>query len=106
MTAEEKRSAEDIEADLERTRAELAKSVDELSTMIDPRVQMREAKDKLKAAVGRSKDSAQHATEGVEVKAKSLLDDVKNGDPKAIGIVGAAVATIAAATVVLARRSR
>lgn len=106
MTAEEKRTPQDIEADLARTRAELARSVDELSTMIDPRTQVREAKDNLKAALHRSKESAQHAGEGAGAKAKSLLEDVRTGDPKAIGILGAGVAVVAAAAALLARRGR
>lgn len=106
MSAEEKRTPQDIEADLARTRAELARSVDELSTMIDPRTQVREAKDNLKAALHRSKESVQHAGEGAEAKAKSLLEDARNGDAKAIGILGAGVAAIATAAALLARKSR
>ncbi|MEE6281883.1 DUF3618 domain-containing protein [Georgenia sunbinii] len=106
MTADDKRSTQQIETDLERTREELARSVDQLSTMIDPRVQIQGAKDNLKAALDRSKDSAQHAAEGAGAKARSLLEEVKQGDPKAIGTVGAGLAIVAAAVTILARRAR
>lgn len=106
MSAEEKRTAQDIETDLARTRAELAESVDELSTMIDPRVQVREAKENVTAAVHRSKDAAQHAAAGARLKVRSLLDDARGGDPKALGVLGAGALALAAAATAWARRGR
>ncbi|PYF98425.1 Protein of unknown function [Georgenia satyanarayanai] len=106
MSDQDKRTPEQIQADLARTRQELAGSVDELSSMLDPREQIKEARSSLKAAVGRTGESARHAAKAAEAKAQSLLDDAKGGDPKAIGIVGAGVAALAAVLTVAARRSR
>ncbi|WP_413451941.1 DUF3618 domain-containing protein [Georgenia phoenicis] len=105
MSGQEKRTPEQIEADLARTRQELASSVDELSTMLDPREQLKDAKSNLKAALARTRESAQHAAKGAGAKAQSLLDDVKGGDPKAIGIVGAGVAALAVVAKLATRRS-
>src|SRR5699024_7538263 len=63
-----KRTPEEIEADLARTRQELASSVDELSTMLDPRVQLKEAKENISSA-------AKHAVDGASAKAQSILDE-------------------------------
>jgi len=98
-TGQGKRTPEQIEADLARTRQELASSVDELSTMLDPRVQLKEAKENISSA-------AKHAVDGAGAKAQSILDDAKSGDPKAIGILGAGVAAVAAVVALAARRSR
>ena len=106
MSGQAKRTPEEIQADLVRTREELASSVDELSTMLDPREQFKQAKDNIKAAFSRSGDSARHAAKDAESKAQSLLGDLKAGDPKAIGIVGAGVATVAVVTVLAVRRAR
>jgi len=94
----EKRTPEQIEADLVRTREELASSVDELSTMLDPRVQLKEAKENISSA-------AKNAVDDVSAKASSVLDRVKAGDPKAIGILGAGAAAVAAVIALAARRS-
>ncbi|HLT83894.1 MAG TPA: DUF3618 domain-containing protein [Phototrophicaceae bacterium] len=93
-----KRTPEEIEADLARTRQELASSVDELSTMLDPRVQLKEAKENISTA-------AKHAVDGAGAKAQAFLEDVKSGDPKAIGLVGAGAAAVAAVIALAARRS-
>ena len=95
--SEDKRTPEEIEADLARTRMELADSVNELSTMLDPRVQLKEAKANITA-------SAKHSAAAAEAKARSFVDDVKSGDPKAVGILGAGLATVAALAALAARR--
>ncbi|WP_324649368.1 DUF3618 domain-containing protein [Georgenia sp. H159] len=105
MSGQDKRTPEQIEADLARTRQELASSVDELSTMLDPREQIKDATSNLKAAAARTGESARHAAKAAETKAQSLLEDVKAGDPKAIGIVGAGVAALAVITAIASRRS-
>lgn len=97
--SEQKRTPEEIEADLARTRVDLADSVDELTTMLDPRVQLKEATSNISAA-------AKHAAKGAEAKAQSFMEDVKAGDPKAVGIVGAGVAAAALIAALAARRSR
>lgn len=106
MSEQDKRTPEQVEADLARTRQELAASVDELSTMLDPREQIKDVKANVKAAVDRSTEAAKHAVDGAGVKAQSFLDDVKSGDPKAIGIAGAGAAALGILAALVARRSR
>lgn len=90
------RTPEEIEADLLRTRAELTASVDELADILSPKRQLAEAKKNIKNAAERSADSATYAVRG-------LVAEVKNGNPKVIGIIGGvAVATVVIA--VVARR--
>lgn len=105
MSGQDKRTPEQIEADLARTRVELASSVDELSSMLDPREQIKDATSNLRAALSRTGESARHAAKAAETKAQALLEDVKAGDPKAIGIVGAGVAAVAVLTAIASRRS-
>lgn len=80
-----KRTAEEIEADLRRHREDLTRTVDEISGRLDPRRQVEEASDKL----------------------RGFVDDVKAGEPRAVQIVGAAAATVAAIVgLALLRRNR
>ena len=73
-----KRSAQEIEADLARTRQELTRTVDELSERLDPRRQM-----------------------------TNFVQDVKSGETKAVSIVGGAVIVVAGVVgLVLLRRNR
>jgi len=67
-----KRSAAEIEADLSQTRAELTRTIDELSGRLDPRTQARAAAD----------------------KGRAFVDDVKAGEPQAIQIVGGVLAVV------------
>lgn len=106
MSGQEKRTPEQIQADLARTREELARSVDELSTRLDPRVQLQETKANLKAALDRAAESGRQAARSAQVKTQALLDDAKDGDPKAIGIIGGAAAGVALLVALAARRNR
>ncbi|WP_154795929.1 DUF3618 domain-containing protein [Occultella kanbiaonis] len=91
-----KRTAAEIEADLLRTRAEITKNMDELTSRVDPRRQVRDLKDQ-------AKNLADNTTE----QAKAFAGDVKAGEPRAIGIVGAAAAVVAAIVgISVLRRSR
>ncbi|UFU05987.1 DUF3618 domain-containing protein [Ruania halotolerans] len=73
-----KRTVAEIEADLAATREELTKTVDDLSRRVDPRQQAAELKE-------RARDGA-----------TSFVEGVKAGDPKALGIAGAAAAAVLA----------
>lgn len=91
------RSAEEIEADLARTREELTASVDELADKLSPKRQLAEAKENIKNAAEHSADSAKHAVRG-------LVTEVKSGNPKVIGIIGGvAVATVVVAVLIRRR---
>ena len=73
-----KRSAQEIEADLARTRQELTRTVDELSERLDPRRQM-----------------------------SNFAQDLKSAETRAVCIVGGAVIVVAGVVgLVLLRRNR
>ena len=93
MTEQPKRSAADIEADLQRTRQELTEVVNELSGRLDPKTNAKAAADKAKAK----------ATEFAE-KAKAVPTDAGNGDANAIGILVAAAATAGLAALLIFRK--
>lgn len=81
-----KRSAADIEADLQRTRAELTDTVDELARRLDPKANALAAADQAKNKANEFAD-----------KARGVADDAGKGDAASIGIIVAAVATVALA---------
>ncbi|MBM7824217.1 tRNA threonylcarbamoyladenosine modification (KEOPS) complex Pcc1 subunit [Arcanobacterium pluranimalium] len=80
---EDNRSAAQIESDLQRIRLELTATVDELAARLDPKNLQEEAKVK-----------AQNAFANASQNARSFLDAVANGDPKALKIFGGCVAAI------------
>lgn len=82
MSEAPKRSAADIEADLQRTRQELTEVVNELTTRLDPKANAKAAADQAKVK----------ANEFV-AKAKTVPADAQDGDASAIGILAAAAAT-------------
>lgn len=90
-----KRTAAEIEADLQRTREELTRTVDELSSRVDPRRQVEEIRKQ-----------AREKFADVSAQSKSFADDVKAKDPKALGILGAAAAALAVAGIVIVRRKK
>lgn len=90
----EKQSAAEIQAELERTRAEMTATVDELAARLDPKVHLNNAKE-----------GALNAAANVGDGAKKLADDAGKGDLHAIGIIaGAAVALIGGIALRLTRR--
>ncbi|MEE6271726.1 DUF3618 domain-containing protein [Georgenia wangjunii] len=104
--AKDTRSATQIESDLARTRAELTSTVNELSEMLDPRKQVENAKNSVREAVDRTSASARQTVEDLRVQAKNFLEDVKGGDPKSVGFLGAGVAVALTALVVRVKRGR
>lgn len=98
MSEEEpkKRTAAEIEADLERTRAELTQAVDELSARVDPRRQVEEIRNQARAKF-----------ENASEQGKTFAADVKAGNPKAIAVLGAAAAAVlAVGAAVVARKKK
>ena len=89
-----KRTSEEIEADLARTRLDLTSTVNELSDKLDPRRQMDAAKDSARAAASAAGE-----------KAKSFAGDLGSGDRKAMGALGAVLAA-GIALIAVARRAR
>jgi hypothetical protein len=85
VSEERKRTAEEIEADLARTRSELTRTVNELSDRLDPRTQVEAARTA--------------ATE----KARTFADDVRTGEPRAVAVAGGAVAFLGLLIVAAAR---
>ncbi|ACQ81755.1 hypothetical protein Bcav_3513 [Beutenbergia cavernae DSM 12333] len=82
-----KRSAAEIEADLQRTREDLTRTVDELAGRVDPREQVSRATEKATSAVS------------------GFVDDVRAGQPRALAILGGIVAAVGA-VVAVSRRKR
>ncbi len=93
MSDKPKRSAEDIERDIRRTREDLTNSVNELAGPIDP-------KTNAKAAA----DAAKFKANEFGNKAKGVANDATAGDPTSIGIVAGAVATAALAIYLILKR--
>lgn len=94
--SDEKQSAEEIQAELERTRAEMTATVDELAARLDPKVHLNNAKD-----------GALNVVSNVGDGAKKIADDASKGDLQAIGILaGAAVALIGGIALRITRRRR
>ena len=79
-----KRTAAEIEADLERARKELTESVDALAARVDPRRQIA----------------------ALKAKGKGFASDVKSGKPAALAIVGGTAAAIATVTTLVIVRSK
>lgn len=80
-----KRTSAEIEADLQRSREELTRTVDELSDRLDPRRQ------------------AQAAAE----QGKQFVENVRSGDPAAVRLAGGVAAVVAAvAGIAILRRNR
>lgn len=77
------RSLEQIQADIEATRAELQQSVSLLVDRVHP-------KNQVAAAKQGAKDAASSVGESI----KAFGRDVKSGEPKALAIVGAGVAVV------------
>lgn len=91
--AARRRSQDEIEADLARTRLDLTNTVNELSDRLDPRAQVTAAKD-----------SARTAAKDAGDRAKEFKDDVAAGDPRSIGILAAGLAAAGVAILVKLRR--
>ncbi|WP_182171331.1 DUF3618 domain-containing protein [Flaviflexus equikiangi] len=93
MSDAPKRSAADIEADLQRTRQELTEIVDELATRVDPKANAKAAADQAKAKANE-----------FAAKAKAVPADASHGDAVAIGILVAAAATVLLAGYLIIKR--
>lgn len=80
-----KRTAAEIEADLKRSREELTRTVDEITDRVDPRRQAQVAAD----------------------KGRAFVEEVKAGEPRAVQIVGGALAAVAGVVgLAILRRNR
>lgn len=75
--AEDKRSAAEIEKDLQRVREEMTATVNELAARLDPK----RLKDDAKI-------SAQQKLNQGKAKAQTLANDAAAGDTKSIAIIG------------------
>ncbi|WP_182353216.1 DUF3618 domain-containing protein [Flaviflexus huanghaiensis] len=93
MSEAPKRSAADIEADLQRTRQELTDVVNELSARLDPKANAAAAADEVK----------EKANEFI-AKAKAVPVDASEGDSTAIGILAATAATAALAVYLIFKK--
>ncbi|MFV0427751.1 MAG: DUF3618 domain-containing protein [Beutenbergiaceae bacterium] len=80
-----KRTALEIEADLRLAREELTKTIDEISGRLDPRTQVQAVKE----------------------RGRQFVADIEAGEPKAVRVVGIAVAVVVAVVgITILRRNR
>ena len=84
-------------ADLGRERAAISQTVDDLADRVDPRAQAA-------AAAQRATDVAAETVEIAKEKATDFVDDVKSGQPRALAIIGGAVAAVAAIVAISVRK--
>lgn len=116
-----RRTPAEIEAEIAKTRAELSQTVDELAERLDPRVIAKDAiantKEIAADAVTHTReiaaDAVSHVEGAVEQTAHAakkysdeFVHDVKDRQPRALAILGAGVAAVAAAVVIAILRSR
>ncbi len=99
-----KRSADQIEADIARTREELAATISALADKVNPKIQGPRAAQRAQAAVTSATESAQAVARSATDAAKGFANDVTRGKPKAIAIVAVVVGLAAAAITLSVRR--
>ncbi|PWD51760.1 hypothetical protein C8046_15005 [Serinibacter arcticus] len=99
-----KRSVAEIQADNERRRAELGRTVDELADRVDPRAHVEAAKQRATDVAGEVTEVAKVKAGEVQEVAAAFVDDVKKREPRALAIVGGAVAALAAIIAISARK--
>jgi membrane protein len=101
----EKRSIEQIEADLRRTREDLSATVGELAGRLAPKALAGDAKNAVRATAEGAKEAVKTRIREVKDRATALVADAKNGDTTAIGILACvSTAVIGYITLKAARR--
>lgn len=99
-----KRTAAEIQADLERTRAELSRTVDELADRVDPRAHVNAAKERVAELASDGTEQLKEAGAQAKDAATHFVSDVRSGEPRALAVAGAAVAAVAGLVAILIRR--
>ena len=122
------RSAEQIEIDLQRKREELASTVNELASRLDPKNLAKEASDQAKVKVTAFTDNAKvRATEFADTAktqassfadtaktrassfidtAKKTVDQAQNGDSRALAILAGSTLALLGGIALLLRRKK
>ncbi|HKT60401.1 MAG TPA: DUF3618 domain-containing protein [Gemmatimonadales bacterium] len=100
--AEENRSPQEIEYDIERTRERLSQHIDELEERLNPRNLKRQARDALAAKV---QDAAANAGQRAR-QARSRVADLASERPWAAAAAGAGVLLLLALRIRARRRTR
>ncbi|HZK05735.1 MAG TPA: DUF3618 domain-containing protein [Actinomycetaceae bacterium] len=126
--SDNKRTAAEIEADLEEKRSAMTADIDELTRRLNPKTQIDNAKQSLERAAGGfiaqartvagdvtkqartfAEDASAQARSfagGVNVKARGVANDASKGDPEAIGILAGLATAAVGSVVLLATRRR
>jgi ElaB/YqjD/DUF883 family membrane-anchored ribosome-binding protein len=99
-----KRSADQIEADLARTREELAETLSALADKVNPKIQAARAAEHTKAHAATVAEIARARAQSATAAAKDFAGDVAHGKPTAIAIVAAIVGIAAGAIAFAAKR--
>ncbi len=100
------RSAEQIENDLQRTREELANTVNELAGRLDPKNLAKEASDQAKVKINAFTDTARTKASSFTETAKQTVDDAQNGDSRALAILAGGAAAVLTGITLLLRRKK
>ena len=99
------RSVEQIEADIARTREELAETLGVLADKVNPKLQAARAAENAKITASSLATRARAAAESASTAAQRFAGDVAKGRPKAVTLA-AVVAGLATGAIVLAGRRR
>lgn len=100
-----KRSMEEIEAEIARTREEMAETLGVLADKVNPKLQAARASRRTKEVAGSLAESAKATAHTVSERARRFGKDVSRRKPKALGVV-ALVAGVAVTAVVVMVKHR
>jgi hypothetical protein len=103
-TPQRQRTVPEIEADLARTRVELAETLEALKDRMDPRIRAEELAEQAKEKASDVAEQAKTLAGTAATQAKRFADDVAARKPRALAVAGAVVAVLAGAVVLATRR--
>lgn len=111
MSNDQNPSPEELREEVERTREDLAETVDELAARLDVKTRVRESVDEKKARVSESvHEATERVRETVEDTTHRVQEAVTEPDgspkPAALAVAGAVVAVIVAFVAIRAWRER
>lgn len=99
------RTADEIEADLARTRAELTQTLDDLGERLNPSIQAARLADATRVKATAVSEQASATARAAAKEARTFADDVAARKPRALVIAGAGLALVAGVVAVAIRRA-
>ena len=98
---------DEIERDIEQTRADLGETIDELTARLDPKLRVKEAADHAKGSVRQQGQAAKSAAVDTASRLRTAATDERGGPtPLSAAVVAAVAAALVVTVVVLVRRRR